>query len=907
MVFDPRFYASSVISQLQDRGLISILLPRSQDRMADTYNPSTVSYSYRITGAGYDVPATTCLQFSVRINPERIAEDLDRRGQGWSCKSVERFTNKVSGDVHERFEMEICHSDSISVVLDEPNRFKISVGVERDPREDGCTTSVLISNDRQQGGTLYHVAVCESISKGEFAAVREHLDGSVALFMTRGLIYEWDPGDTRTVVFRDHVLLPETTLRPALGMDLSQFQRESGASSDVIDLFSRKGWQSLYRFQEEAYGKILRALDANTAPGLGKAVVISVGTAGGKTEAFLGPILDKLSRIAERPGSSAFLFYPTKPLANDQSARVFHYLAELNKKVSPNITMGLLHGDVPKNTAALESATSNDLVRFPFGDCPECGGAGLTSAYHEDAGRHVLRCKDCGCSYPFVYLTEEDVLDFVPDILITNPDKIHASLCRDYPLPFHSLVGREYYICERCGRQSPVTGRIRRGEVACRKKLWPDGQQCGGKLNGPYSGSPIVFVVDELHQFKGSFGSHFAVLLSRMKAIIQGYGRPRPVEIGSSATIQNPDEVARHLFHLAEADIFEAILPNADMYEDETGEATRYHLFLMPSHESVRYAVGNAIEGVIKADADVGEITPVLLFSDSKANVYGLSHSLTEYYANLPLSDDEKRQMVTRTHTGDDPGPARARIEREFDQQRIRVLLATQTLEVGVDFRDLHLLFLLGATFSYNDYVQRVGRAGRGGAPALVICFLRPYVPLDNYYFEKCRELIEFDPRNIESVPIRGDNPYLIDLHLLPTLLDRVLQSEPDGLWFFQPHRARASMLSDEGLAALEAGLGDAYIADWSLDREMTRQMIARRVEQFRARLEEADASSDGFVTAVFRDLLPWFGLRGSEDQGEIQTTDSYRYAEISMYGPSDDEGSEPDDDSDVAGHGEGD
>src|SRR5262249_40585199 len=133
-------------------------------------------------------------------------------------------------------------------------------------------------------------------------------------------------------------------------------------------------------------------------------------------------------------------------------------------------------------------------------------------------------------------------------------------------------------------------------------------------------------------------------------------------------------------------------------------EPSRYHLFVMPVQVTVLNAVGHLLAGCFAADAAAGETNRILIFSDAKRTVYQLQASLPEFYSTLgtAILPDGPQSAPTRSHTADLPQEERRNVEAAFDRSEIRVLLATQTLEVGVDFRNLQLELQAGATYSYN-------------------------------------------------------------------------------------------------------------------------------------------------------------------------------------------------------------
>ena len=113
----------------------------------------------------------------------------------------------------------------------------------------------------------------------------------------------------------------------------------------------------------------------------------------------------------------------------------------------------------------------------------------------------------------------------------------------------------------------------------------------------------------------------------------------------------------------------------------------------------------------------------------------------------------------------------RAEIERKFDEGEIFALVATSTLEVGVDFKDIDFLIIYSAPYSVNSYIQRIGRAGRK-KHALVITLLNPNDPIDIYYFRNAL-MFTVDPSYfIEYPPLPKNNKKLMIKHIVASIFE---------------------------------------------------------------------------------------------------------------------------------------
>lgn len=126
----------------------------------------------------------------------------------------------------------------------------------------------------------------------------------------------------------------------------------------------------------------------------------------------------------------------------------------------------------------------------------------------------------------------------------------------------------------------------------------------------------------------------------------------------------------------------------------------------------------------------------------------------------------------------------RAKIEEKFDDGEIRVLISTSTLEVGVDFKDVDCLILYSAPYSFNSYLQRVGRAGRKG-DAIIINVLNPIDPIDIFYYRHSLEIVNDPNEFIEYPPFPKSNEKILNKHIVLSLYDFCSMNNIDPINLF--------------------------------------------------------------------------------------------------------------------------
>lgn len=148
------------------------------------------------------------------------------------------------------------------------------------------------------------------------------------------------------------------------------------------------------------------------------------------------------------------------------------------------------------------------------------------------------------------------------------------------------------------------------------------------------------------------------------------------------------------------------------------------------------------------------------------------------YFFNL-FRNSKPTRMITREHTGALSEVDRNNIQVGFmgyeqKDRKVDVIVATPTLELGVDIGDLSSVGLYKAPPSPVNYLQRVGRAGRRNGISFINTFFFNR-PIDEFYYRNTQDLIKgrFNPP-----PIKLENEELINRHLNSVILEQIALSE---------------------------------------------------------------------------------------------------------------------------------
>lgn len=249
-------------------------------------------------------------------------------------------------------------------------------------------------------------------------------------------------------------------------------------------------------------------------------------------------------------------------------------------------------------------------------------------------------------------------------------------------------------------------------------------------------------VIDELHTYRGVFGSHLANVLRRLRRIADFYGS-KPQFICCSATIANPGELASELI---ERDV--SVI-------DENGAPAGEKLFVFYNPPMVNRNLGirrsYLNEGTRVAKELLARKLQTIVFANSRLHTEVLLTYLQQ--ANPPKPGDA--QSIRGYRGGYLPGERRE-IERGLREGRIRGVVTTNALELGIDIGSLDACVMCGYAGSIASTWQRAGRAGRrsGSSCAVMVASSAPLdqfiVQHPDYFFGRSPEHGCIQPDNLE-------------------------------------------------------------------------------------------------------------------------------------------------------------
>ncbi len=423
--------------------------------------------------------------------------------------------------------------------------------------------------------------------------------------------------------------------------------------SELQKWMAQNGYEKLYSHQAEMFEKATS----------GKSVVITTGTASGKSLSFYLPVVQ---RILENPARRAIFIYPTKALTKDQYRNIKEFVAFFGEN---RIQAGVYDGDTSPN----------------------------------ERGR----------------IREQ------ANIILTNPDMLNAGF-----LPNHNKYGFSHIFA-----------------------------------------NLDTIVIDELHAYRGAFGSHVSNVFRRLMRICDYHGN-QPRFLCSSATIANPKELAENVCHTE----FEIV-------DKDGSPAPAKHIhFYQPEYLEEAQRKKSVTE-------ELKVILPELVFSGVRSITFCQSRRESEIVTKESrdiLSSDPMQYGINMAdkispYRGGYTPVERAKIEKDLVNGTLLGVVSTNALELGIDIGTLDAVIMGGFPGTRASFWQQLGRAGRSGSEAHAVVMLKEK-PLDQYVGKNPDWLLQAES---ENAIIDKDNLYIQLAHIraasaeLPLSIDDVA-SFPD-------------------------------------------------------------------------------------------------------------------------------
>jgi DEAD/DEAH box helicase domain-containing protein len=249
-------------------------------------------------------------------------------------------------------------------------------------------------------------------------------------------------------------------------------------------------------------------------------------------------------------------------------------------------------------------------------------------------------------------------------------------------------------------------------------------------------------VIDELHTYRGVFGSHLCNVLRRLRRITKFYGC-EPQFICCSATIANPGELAAQLL---ESDV---------EVQSENGAPAAEKTFVFYNPPVVNRALGIRRSNINEASRVAQEFLKhdlqTMVFANSRLH----AEIILTYLQQANPHSPGKPEGIRGYRGGYLPNERRE-IERGLRDGRIRGVVTTSALELGIDVGSLDTVVMAGYPGTIAATWQRAGRAGRRSGSSCAV-LVASSAPLDqyivrhpDYFFGNTPEHAFIQPDNLE-------------------------------------------------------------------------------------------------------------------------------------------------------------
>ncbi|MGY0504272.1 DEAD/DEAH box helicase [Luteimonas sp. e5] len=334
-------------------------------------------------------------------------------------------------------------------------------------------------------------------------------------------------------------------------------------------------------------------------------------------------------------------------------------------------------------------------------------------------------------------------------------------------------------------------------------------------------------VIDEVHSYRGVFGSHLANVIRRLKRICAFYGS-RPQFILCSATIGNPREHAEALLGQRVTAITESGAPSGEKH------VLLWNPPVVNPDLGLRASARSQSNRIARTAIKAGLKT--LVFAQSRTMV----EVLTKYLKDV-FDHDPRKPARIRAYRGGYLPTERREAERAMRDGRIDGIVSTSALELGVDIGALDVVVLNGYPGSIAACWQRIGRAGRRQQASLGV-LVATSDPLDQYIVRNPQFFSSAPP---EHARIAADQPVIVLDHVRCAAFELPF-SEGEAFGPIDP-APYLQLLAEDGVLHAENGrwewIADSYpaaavslrsVADGNfvvVDRSDGRQTIIAEVD----------------------------------------------------------------------------
>jgi len=506
-----------------------------------------------------------------------------------------------------------------------------------------------------------------------------------------------------------------------------------GVAADIFELYEdQKEFDAPLRFQKESWETISEQLQQLNRSNRTRGVLTTAPTGFGKTEAFMGPIVRALADGMSQTNTAVFV-YPRQALLKDQLQRILRLTHQI-KTTSLDLStpqVGVYYSDIPYYEDDISD--SNEIYN------PHTNIFELTRSWETDEHGEIK---------PFFlnpdqksgYLrTPNGSISFRDDELLLNRSSIVFSPPNIVLTTLSSL------------------------------------ENFSLKVNYNILDYVDVIVFDEVHLYSGIYGAHAANVIQNLNRL-KSRNDDAVLFVGSSATLGAPKRFANKIFGLQPSDVDVIEPPQEDYVPTEEVDDYENYYFLQSSEDvalATTYIQQSMLLGHTLLNPQNDSPQKMLSFIDSISSV-------NQKYAQF--LDADQRERYWELHVGRDEADwemTATKMESEFIHRPLNVnidhseieltmndidaadmLISTSSLEVGIDIGELNVIGQYHAPQNLSSFLQRAGRAGRGGGDSHIVTYLGQDEG-DSNYFHRADRFLDSEV----TTPLNPENPIVQWIH----------------------------------------------------------------------------------------------------------------------------------------------
>lgn len=284
-----------------------------------------------------------------------------------------------------------------------------------------------------------------------------------------------------------------------------------------------------------------------------------------------------------------------------------------------------------------------------------------------------------------------------------------------------------------------------------------------------------LVVVDELHVYKGLFGSHVALVMRRLLRLCQNFYENGKVQfISCSATLKQPINHMQSMFGIEDVRLIK---------EDGSPRGTKHLVVWNPpvlsQHQRRR-------ENFIRESA---KILVQLVLKNVRTIAFCFVRRVCELLmkeVRIIFEEMGRQDLLTEvmSYRGGYAASDRRKIEREMFHGSLRAVIATNALELGIDIGGLDSVLMCGFPLSMANFHQQSGRAGRRNKDSLTLVVASD-APLDQHYVAHSEMLLETNnSESFQELVLDFDNILILEGHIQCAAFELPIDIKRDSLYF---------------------------------------------------------------------------------------------------------------------------